>query len=149
MSNEDRAHKEFIVQWDTAVEDMRVAKRQQWLITSYGIIIQTGIITFLKMIKESIGLSANENFGFAIISIIVFFISVQFLIHYQNVQRTCRITILKIQPYLSRFYHKENLGYGDQYASFWVNWHILILFIFALFLSMAIVIWYLFKLTEI
>ena len=146
MSNEDRAHSEFLAQWQVAIEDIRIAKRQQWLTMFYGISVQSGIIIFLnKMTERSkpIILSSNEKFVFIMLSIVTFLILPSFLFYFQHVQQTCRKTILKIQPSFTPDFHQAGLVYDKTHSRFSVNWPILILFIFGLFMSMAIVIWFL------
>jgi hypothetical protein len=152
MGDNDKAHEEFLAQWKVAVEDLREAKRQQWLITFYGLLLQGGIITLLNIItsKQKLILTENEKWAFSILSILICSICSYFIFRFQNVKRTSRLTTIKMQEHFTDDFQnviKEYYKYNkNKYVSFSYDVHIIIPLIFGLFIGMAIVIWYLFNL---
>jgi len=140
-------HEECQSQWKVSVEDLRFAKRQQWLIGFYGFLIQAAILNFIHFfLIDGIILTDNEKWIFSIASIIAFLISIMLLVKYQNVKITCRKVIRTVEKEFSKqFQHLFSKYYPDNYLSFWYESLIFFIIIFGLFISMSSILWYLFK----
>jgi hypothetical protein len=144
----DQFVEECHLEWVSTIEDIRIAKKQQWSVVYYGFLLQSGLLSSILIIRNELQTEISKIF-FIGSSIFVCLIVAAILLIFQSKMKEYRGLIKKLEDdsftksfndLVKPFYDRRK-----NYLDFLYGSEILILMILSSLFIMSSIIWFIMK----